>query len=313
MKRLRGLLRRYWVISLTFFVLAAVYLVQSATVVPDAATLERYDLTVSEVHVLSLTIALPYVLIWVVALFGYLWLRSYTSFLGKGKDAPGFKTLANGVFLLTLWLPVSTVSSNLASSYYGDHPASTAWLIRLVTYLNILLLLPAFYQLNRGANRLLSTTRTKRRGMSQVQTVLYIVFAVLYVFVTFTDDARQVAIGTTTHATYYLPDWLTLLTVVIPRVCMWYLGFSAVASMILYRKEVKGAIYKEALRFVAFGMAGVVCVGILLRVIQSLTSVINALSLTLLLLLVYGLLTIMAIAYAVLAKGAERLQKIEES
>jgi hypothetical protein len=64
---------------------------------------------------------------------------------------------------------------------------------------------------------------------------------------------------------------------------------------------------------VAFGMAGVVCVGILLRVIQSLTSVINALSLTLLLLLVYGLLTIMAIAYAVLAKGAERLQKIEES
>jgi hypothetical protein len=233
--------------------------------------------------------------------------------LGEGKDAAGFKRIATGVFLLTLWLPLSTLVSNLAAVYYGEHPQSTATLIRLITYANILLLFPAFYQLYIGAKKLLATTKSKRVGLTSRQTMAYIVFSALYVCLTFADNARQVAIGDAPTATYYLPDWLTLLTVVIPRLIMWYLGFMAVASMILYRRDVKGTIYKEALRFVAMGIAGIICVAIVLRVVQSLSSAINALSLALLLVLVYGLLAIIAIAYAVLAKGAERLQKIEES
>jgi hypothetical protein len=313
MKKLGALLRRYIVIALVFAVLAAVYLIQSVTVIPDQTTLAKYHVTVSQVHELSLAIAVPYVLIWIVALLGYLRLRSYTSYLGNGKDAPGFRTLATGVFLLTLWLPLSTLAANLAAAYYNNHPSATANLIRLLTYGNLLLLFPAFYLLYDGARKLLRTTKARREGMVQWQTITYIVFSALYVFVTFADDARQVAIGDAQTATYYLPDWLTLLTVVIPRLIMWYLGFSAVASMISYRREVKGEIYKIALRLVAFGIAGIVCVVIVLRVVQSLSSAINALSLVLLLVLVYSLLAIMAIAYAVLAKGAERLQKIEES
>jgi hypothetical protein len=313
MKSLARLFRENWKVSTLFLVLALVYLWHSLTDVPTQAQLDKYNVTTGQLHLLALSVALPYVIIWSVGLIGYLRLHTYVKVLGKGKDAPGFRTVARGVFLFTLWLPVSTLVAALASRYYENHPSVTAELTWVVNYVNILVLLPAFYLINRGAEQLVKTTKARWLGLSHTHTVLFVFAMACYVFLTFHDAARSVAASADTTASYYQPDWIILLTIILPRIYMWYLGLSGAASMILYRREVKGTIYKLALRNVALGIAGVVTATIVLRIVQSLSTVLNDLSLALILLVVYVLLIIIGTGYVLIAKGAQQLQKIEDS
>jgi hypothetical protein len=313
MQSLARLLYKNWQISSVFLLLAAVYLWVSLTNKPSPATLEKYNISDSQLHLLVLTIAVPYIIIWVIGLVGYLRLRSYTKYLGKGKDGVGFRTVARGVFLFTLWLPLSTLLASLANRYYGNHPTLTEELTWLVNYINLFILLPAFWLINSGAEYLVRTTKAKWVGMSRFQVVAFTWVMAIYVFVTFQDSARSVPDVAGDAATYYMPDWVILLTIILPRIFMWFLGLSAAASMILYSREVKGTIYKLALRYVALGIAGVVIATIVLRIVQSLTTALNDLSLALLLLLVYVLLIIIGIGYVLIANGTKQLQKIEES
>jgi hypothetical protein len=313
MQSLARLLYRNWQISSIFFLLAAVYLWGSLTNEPDQATLDKYNISSNQLHLLVLTIAIPYIIIWAIGLVGYLRLRSYTKFLGKGKDGVGFRTVARGVFLFTLWLPVSTLLASLASRYYGNHPATTEELTWLVNYVNLLILLPAFFLINQGAEYLVRTTKAKWVGMSRFQIIAFTWVMAIYVFVTFQDSARNVPASAGDAATYYMPDWVILLTIILPRIFMWFLGLSAAASIILYGREVKGTIYKIALRYVALGIAGVVIASIVLTMVQSLTAALNDLSLAILLLLIYLLLIVIGVGYVLIAKGTKQLQKIEES
>jgi hypothetical protein len=312
MTRLGLLLRKNWALSALFFALAIAYVAQTLTSTISQATLTKYHASASQIHQLSLSIAIPYIVIWIVGLIGYLWLRSYTTFLGKDKDAAGFRIITRGVFLFTFWLPFSTLIGNLASSYYANHPGAAAGLVIVVNYLNIVVLIPAFWWVYQGANRLLSSAKIIHTSLTVRQTMLFIVFAALYTYLTLHDPARQFSTDGVMKATYYLNDGWILFTIVIPRLLMWYLGFAAAASIILYRQKVKGTIYKEALRWVAFGLTGIVASTVILRVIQSLSTQLGKLSLLLLFLVVYVLLAVIAVGYVLLAKGASRLQKIEE-
>jgi hypothetical protein len=271
MKRLGLLLRKYWGISAPFLALAVVYVWQVLTAAVSPESQAKYHASVAQIHKLSLAIALPYIVIWVVGLVGYLWLRSYTTYLGKDKDAGGFRSLTFGVGLLTFWLPLSTLAAGLASNYYANHPDATASLVRLVNYANIVLLLPAFWLVYQGTVRLLQSAKISHNGLSPKQTGLYILLSALYVFVVFHDPVRLAAHDDVQTATYYMSDWWILLTIVIPRLIMWYLGLAAAANIILYRHKVKGSIYKEGLRLLAFGLTGVVISTIVLRIVQSLS------------------------------------------
>jgi hypothetical protein len=312
MKRLGLLLRKYWGISAPFLALAVVYVWQVLTAAVSPESQAKYHASVAQIHKLSLAIALPYIVIWVVGLVGYLWLRSYTTYLGKDKDAGGFRSLTFGVGLLTFWLPLSTLAAGLASNYYANHPDATASLVRLVNYANIVLLLPAFWLVYQGTVRLLQSAKISHNGLSPKQTGLYILLSALYVFVVFHDPVRLAAHDDVQTATYYMSDWWILLTIVIPRLIMWYLGLAAAANIILYRHKVKGSIYKEGLRLLAFGLTGVVISTIVLRIVQSLSVQLSKLSLLVLFLVIYVLLALIAAGYVFLAKGASRLQKIEE-
>jgi hypothetical protein len=184
--------------------------------------------------------------------------------------------------------------------------------VRLVNYANIVLLLPAFWLVYQGTVRLLQSAKISHNGLSPKQTGLYILLSALYVFVVFHDPVRLAAHDDVQTATYYMSDWWILLTIVIPRLIMWYLGLAAAANIILYRHKVKGSIYKEGLRLLAFGLTGVVISTIVLRIVQSLSVQLSKLSLLVLFLVIYVLLALIAAGYVFLAKGASRLQKIEE-
>jgi drug/metabolite transporter (DMT)-like permease len=75
---------------------------------------------------------------------------------------------------------------------------------------------------------------------------------------------------------------------------------------------VEGALYRDALKLLAYGLGGVFLVTILLRVLQTASDALNRLDLGGILLLLYILVFMLGIGYVLVAKGARQLQKIEE-
>lgn len=306
------MLLRHKKTTAVFILLAGLYIAQSLLVAPDQEILDKYHITAAQADALSLTIALPYVIIWFIALIGYLRLRSYALSIKGTKDGEAFRKIGIGILLLTIWLPLSTLVSSFASQIYHDHPTFTDDLVRLVNYANVLILFPAFLIINQGSRKLLALTRTTIQSPSQRVTLVFIALSALYVFLTLQDPARSVATASVMTASYYQPDWLIITTLVIPRLLMWFLGIQAVYNIYLYSKKVKGAIYKSSLRNLAMGIGGVVLISILLRCLQSLSSQIGNFSLGLLLLIIYFLLIIISAGYILISRGANSLQQIEE-
>jgi hypothetical protein len=163
-----------------------------------------------------------------------------------------------------------------------------------------------------GAKQLVGLVRTKVTAPTLTVTMVYIAFAVLYTTLVLHDANRMVPVDNAT-ASYYLPDWLLVTTVIIPRLLFWYLGVQAVQNIIIYRQKVKGVLYKDALRHLAIGLGGVVLGIVILRTIQSLAVGLSKVNLGTLLLIVYVLLIVMAVGYVYVARGARKLQRIEES
>lgn len=306
------LLLKYKSISALFIALSAVYLAAIIFEGPDKAILAKYDLTATQLVWLSLTVALPYVIIWFIALFGYLRFRWYSAAIKDSSDGAAFAVISRGLLLLSVWLPVSAVSSTLAKHLYQAHPSYTSTMVILVNYANVALLFTAFLIINSGARKLLGVVKNTVNAVSQRTTILYLVFSGLYGMLTLEDSARHAPTHSVAIASYYLPDWLIVTTIVIPRLIMWFLGVQAIEDIMMYRKKVKGKIYKLALQNVARGITAVIIATILLRCFESLSSPIGELSLGLVVLLVYLLLVALAIGYVLIYRGARSLQKIED-
>src|SRR5688572_2158236 len=131
------LLLRHKKTTALFILFAAFYIAQILLVSPDRATLAKYDVTEAKLTLLSLTIALPYILIWFIALVGYESLKSYAAGIAGSKDGKGFRTITLGILFLTLWLPLSTLAGRAASQLYQSDPLLTEELVIAINYFNL--------------------------------------------------------------------------------------------------------------------------------------------------------------------------------
>jgi hypothetical protein len=295
-----------------FGLLILVYLAQILFAPVDQAALTRYDINTGQLRILVLTIALPYIVIWLVALIGYLRLRSYADVIKGSKDGAAFDTIAKGLLWFVLWLPLSTIAGGLIKEYYGSHPSATAGLVIINNYFNMLILLPAFWLVKSGSQKLLAIIKKPVNTMPSLVMIGYIAVSALYVLLVLHDPARLAPTNNASVASYYQPDWLIITTLVIPRLIAWFWGLQAVINILLYRAHVKGRLYKEALNSLAIGLAGILIMTILLRSLQSLTTSLNQWSLAVILAVIYLLLIVISIGYAFIAVGAKNLQKLEE-
>lgn len=133
-----------------------------------------------------------------------------------------------------------------------------------------------------------------------------------YCYVTLTNPARQFPPSSGIKAAYYLPDWLLVTTIIIPYLFVWFYGMRAAAHLAFYRKNVSGVVYKQALGYLAVGLGTVIVSSMALRFLVSLTTLLNSLSLKILLILLYALIFVIASGYIFIAVGAKKLKRIEE-
>jgi hypothetical protein len=134
---------------------------------------------------------------------------------------------------------------------------------------------------------------------------ILVVVGVFYSYLVVNTDNRLLSL-------YHLPLVVVLLTLVIPYIYMWYTGLLAAYKLYLYRQKVAGIVYRKSWGMLAFGISVIIGIQIVLQCIVTLTTQVNKLSLGWLLIFIYALLILIAIGYALIARGAKDLQKIEE-
>lgn len=306
------LLLKYRAQTALFLGLAAIYICQVILVKPSEIVLKRYGISEFEVKLLALTIALPYLMVWIIGLLAHLRLKSYSDLIKSSKDGMGFKLIAWGVFFLALWLPLSTIINSEATRLSDIHHSWVQSAVIINNYLNILILAPAFLLVYLGSRKLAALAKTTIRTPNQTLVLGYIAFAALYTFVVLNDPVRHHPSGEVLKATYYLSDWLIILTIVIPRLLMWYLGLHAVQNILLYRQKVKGSLYKLALHKFAFGLCGVVAVSIILRSFQSFSPALSTINLKIVFVVLYLLIGFMTLSYVWMLKGSSKLLYVEK-
>ena len=303
-------------VTALFVVLAALYILQTVLIKPDPATLARYHLSANSARALTLTIALPYIIIWFVALLGYLRLKTYQSLIKTDKDGEAWRQIANGILWLGLFLPITAVVDNQATHYINAHPSSAALITRTINYLTVVIILLAVIAVFRGSQKLLALIKAKDlvsvAGSYQLVTLLFIALSPIYVLLVLHDPSRSHPYDGVKIANYYQSDWWILITIVIPRLISWYLGIRAALNILIYRYKVKGTLYRDALKKLSTGIIGVVLSIVALRIFQTGAVRLAHLSLGTLLAVIYLLLIIISIGYIFVARGAKRLQKLED-
>jgi hypothetical protein len=294
-----------------FAILSLIYVIQPFILPPNPEDLAKYNLSVAQAQALTFTISVPYIFIWGIALMGYLRLRTYTDSIAGSKDGEAFRTISRGVLVLALWLPVSALAGVMINYTSNHQPEHLDAAVIFTNYLNLVILAIAFLTIYQGSRRLMDVLKGNYTLFNQYLTIAFIAFTAIYVFLTLQDPARQAATEIVDTATYYLPDWLTLLTVIIPRLVTWFLGLQAVYYIYIYSTKVKGIIYKNALKNLSIGVACTVVIVMALRIFQSLSTAVSQLSLAMFLIVIYTLLILIAIGYVLINRGARDLQKLE--
>lgn len=300
-----SIIRKYYQLIATFVALVAVYLYTTLNIAASDPIIKNYHATLHRAQLLSLSVALPFIIIWAIAMFGAIRLRSYAAAIRKSKDGRAFYVLSRGIIALWLFLPINAVVSGLVKIYLRHYPHMAADGQRVSTYVSIVILLVAFYLLAEGATRLASLTKNRPPNwLMQLAMALFIAFVAIYSFFVFHDTSHQDV------AFRHFPDTVLLATVVIPRLIMWFWGFQAVWNIVLYARNVKGEIYKHSLNIMATGLA-VVTLSLISAGYLSTMSSLSKVNLTAILEIVYLLLAVMALGYIFIARGAQSLSRIE--
>lgn len=299
-----------WLAILAFF-----YLLLTFITPPNGASLTKYSLSPTQARLISLSVVAPILLIWLVAFYGFIRFKNYAESIKDTKDGVQLLGVARGLMYLAFTLPVTSVASSAANYISAMRHDLTPKTVIFNNYIAIILLLMAFYVIYKGAMGLFSTLK-KRPSLHSPRDILallvFISLSVFFIYSTLTSTNRQFPISPTTKATYYLPDWLLIISILIPYVMMWYFGISAAYYIQLYRKKVSGIIYKKSLGYLSGGIVTVIASFIFIRFLNSWASHLGTLSLKILLLVLYILVLNIAIGFVLIAVGANKLKKIEE-
>jgi hypothetical protein len=280
---------------------------------PLSAGYERFNISAAAARAISLIVIIPYIAIWFTAFYGFIKVKQYANLIKNTKDGKGLSAIGDGLMVIAVYLPLSSMAS-LVRSYAVAQDSSLLNVTTIIyNYFALGLVLCGFFFISKGAKQLVSTIKKFTYTLNhKVGALIFVMFSGVFAYATLTNPSRQFPSSSSAFAAYALPDWLITLTIVLPYIVVWFLGYLAAYQIDLYRRNVKGILYQQALALLSKGVAAIVGAIMLLRILTSLTGFFNKLGLQILLLIIYLLLIIISIGFILVALGAKKLKKIEE-
>lgn len=307
-------MHRYRPLIILFGILGISYGAEMLLIPAGYTALNRYQLGASNEKLLGLIMLLPTVVIWSFALFAFIRFRHYAKSISEANDGRSLLMIANGTFGLAIWLPIASLINNFTSYMYHAWPHAVEEATIVKNYLIVTVLFITFLIIWRGSRKLVRTL-PDREFSSWCETIYRIAFIVICVASTLLliHEPYRSAAPRSGLSAFYLPDWLIATTIMLPYLCVWYMGLFSVRNIILYRKHVNGILYKQALKCLTAGLVVLILTVLANRFIYILSSWFNGLAMRYVLVILYGLLATNGVGSLLIAQGAKKLQRIEEA
>jgi len=291
-----------------FIILLAIYAVLSLSLPTDPQVLAKHNISQAKAHWLGLTITVPFVLIYLTALFGSVRVSNYANSVKASKEGPHLRKLASGLLILTFSLPIISIAKRILSYIALNQPHLKPETTIIKNYLGLLLAFAAFYMIGRGARGLYATLKNPDLFKpSYFLLIGPIILASVYTWLITAQNYNQQG-----QSAYFLPEWLVVTTLAIPYIFIWCIGLTAAYQIYKYKVNVKGSLYRHAFANLSAGMVFIVIVSVFIQLITTLSEQFNRLNLTPLLGVVYLLLVLYAVGFGLVARGAQKLKKIED-
>jgi hypothetical protein len=292
-----------------FALLTIGYLAEAFLPKPNQLLLSHYHLSHNGYYWLVVPLVILLVIIWITSLYGSLKVKAYARLIEGSKDGQGMNLIGIGLLIQTFSLPIISNVNYLLSHLAEDHPNLKPTMTIIINYISLGLMALAFSFIFTGGHKLSRLLPNRIRQLPQsVWVGFFVIASALYSYFIIIEGINHPQ----DRKVYYLPGWLLVLTIVVPYIFVWYLGIRSAHNLFLYRRNVKGKLYRGSLSFLAAGIAVVILASVATRVITSLSSGITNLEITPLLMIIYGLLSIIAMGYVLIAVGAKKLRDIEE-
>ena len=290
----------------------AVYVI-ATFLAPETVSVSRYGLTLFEANLLRLTIILPLFFIWITVLLSFIWFRRYTEMVRGSEEELGYRKITKGLWMLLLVVMLPSFF-NVAISYFPDNGEIVRTLTILRNYVTIALYLVGFVYLWQSSVHLLKTVGGIEWGKKYRTYVLLTIGALtfIYAYAIFNNPFRTETTDPLVRATYYLPDVLIILTVVVPYLLIWLFGSMAVLNFMSYARHVPGVIYRESFKAVSTGLTVTIALLIGLQFLSQANAALSRSALGVVMVIIYALLIAIAAGYLMIARGARKLALLEE-
>jgi hypothetical protein len=273
----------------------------------------RFNLTPSKTHFLQLTIALPIVLIWAVAIYGAARFKIYTNKIKQHKDGMALNQIAIGLTILVASLMANGVFSVLRAWAFKNGWLPTYTI--LSNYLAVLLPLAAFIYMYLGSTKLKKLARNKDASSGSawlISGLVIVVVAAVYIKALYSYQYRTATPDPSRYSSFYMSDLLILLTLILPYLISWWLGIKACLNIWSYQRDVKGLIYRQSLMRLVVGVLVAVSFSVILQLLVASSTLIAKAGLGSILIILYLLILLYALSYLIIASGARRLDAIEK-
>ena len=179
-------------------------------------TMHTYHLASLEYHILLFAVALPTMLVWLAAFWGYGALRQYAHSIEQSSEGRHFNQLATGCYWLAWSLPLSTITPLVLNTAADRWSAWHSPAIIITNYPGLLLQLIAFSLIGNAARCLIGAAKFRFSLTSaRLITLFFVLAGVLYCYLTFRHFEPTSL--TSAHNPYSLPVWLAILTVIVQK------------------------------------------------------------------------------------------------
>ncbi len=280
------------------------------------ATLQKYNISVSQLHLLQVAVSLPGLFIWLAILFAVLSIYHYACAIAGSKDSTGFRYIAYGLCALLLSFIASNVLNGiqpLLSDVAAKPEAVKTTFVVIRNYVSVVSALFTYGMLFLGSRSLLASIG-RRLHAKKLFLNLLIPFALLtsaYLWLIFSNPSRQTSTDPTIDPTFGLPGALIVLTVALPYVVSWMLGVAALIGLYRYRAKTSGMVYKILFTKLVTSMTVFIGITIILQLLTQFSDFLSKTSLSSILGIIVLLYLVLGYAFILVAQGAKGLNKIE--
>lgn len=277
---------------------------------------ERYNISENTLNLISVAFSLPTLLIWLAVAFAAVSFYRYAQNIAGSKDSKAFRFIAYGLLASLVGMLASSLLSTLQTligQTVADPTTLQTTFVVIKNYISIVAALVTYGYLFMGSTALLEVIGKTYNKWRQIMPVLipFAVVAVVYLWLVFTNEWRQMATIPGFAPTFGLPDYLILVTVAVPYLVSWFLGITALRNIIQYQSETPGIIYKKIFKKLVTGMTIVIGLTITLQMLNQFSGFLASRGLGMILGIIVVLYIVLIFAYILIARGARDLHKIE--